>query len=450
MKLLFQGSLAIFTPFGFLQNAPEFKIKPEQKRQILIKNSACALLSLKYVALFDEASVKQALAELISVCKELKISAGVCDFSDALCDLLAKFCGNTPGLSLFETRRIASLFLGERVEECGEILLFNENAQYRRLIQGYLKERGYDTQAAVGKREFSELKPKFECAIGSKTHAVFSSKDLEIFIRKEAVIYRASGLIDSEFASKFDKEGYERFLRSGFKNFAFWINTASGLNAHGASFLIKLSAQAAKLGATLALCGLNEGSLSESLVLLLKGANILIYKNLDAFFDGVKDASSVSARTAEDAAARRITKDIVEILPQIVSCATGVLEPLYGENFTASTQISPFSYEVSEGGIYASALFYGEFEMKIILALEISAVQKMRKILCIEDENGGAREIFELILTRISAIFAALNLNTKLCVPKICGKYARGGEGKGAQVFLSAGQTQVGALFVTK
>ena len=49
-----------------------------------------------------------------------------------------------------------------------------------------------------------------------------------------------------------------------------------------------------------------------------------------------------------------------------------------------------------------------------------------------------------------SAIFAALNLNTKLCVPKICGKYARGGEGKGAQVLLSAGQTQVGALFVTK
>lgn len=449
MKLTFNGSLAIIRPSGFMDaDATGLNFTSVQRRLIVAKNVSCVLLSLKYVAFFSPLWLGVMMTKVGELARETGASAAICDYNDSLYNLIVKSSAKFANFSLFESEQIAQLFFSDSIVDAGgKILIFNENSEYRAFAAQKLAERGYEVLSVATQKEFSELKPKHKFTLTSKTKVVFSTKFMHTFIKDGVVIYRVNGIMDSEFTESFDAEAHARLLKTGFKFFAFWVNITSGLNIHGANFLIKLAAQSSKYGALLSLCGLNPASLSADLVASLRASGVLLYKSLQDFYDD--DSTIYVKKRPLEIEPRHITKNIVEILPSLITGAIETLSPLAQREILVATSVQ--TYEYNEECISGCVMFYGEFEMRFVLALKSKKVENLARIFGIRDDDlAGFSEIFGLLVNKILEIFIARGLNVNLAPSKICRQSFFDQASKGALVRLSVAGSELGVIFITK
>ena len=457
MKVTFEGSLAIVRPFGFLEvNITPSSIKKADIEQICARQISAILLSLKNVTFFSPLWLNSTCEHLSSIAREIGAEFAVCDYDDTFYELVAKTSKNILRFSLFENEKVATLFLNDTLADSSEaIVIYNKNEQYKEYISSLLQQRYIESRFVKNLQEFNAAKRAYKYVIGPLNRIVLSKKDIDIFIKDNVVIYKIEGLIDSSFAQKFDQKFHEKLLRIGYKFFVFWSDSVGALNIIGADFLIKLSESSQKNGGVLVLCGLNENNISATLALNLKSANILLYKRIDEFF---RDNSTIYfKKRLVDAVPTNINKNLVEILPMVISSVTDVLSPLIeSEILCLDAKISNFNVENESEFLRACVLFYGDVEMRILLGIK---KDKLDKICSIFSENSekecgclsGFSQIFSIIASKIIAIFIKRELKVKMSAFKIYeNEMFFDRASSGILATLNSKESQTGVIFVSK
>ena len=457
MKVTFTGSLAIVRPFGFLEvNVTPSSVSKADLGQISSRQISTILLSLKNVTFFSPLWLNSTCEHLSSIARSIGAEFAICDCDNIFYELVTKTSKNIMRFSFFESEKIASLFLNDNIDNESEtVVIYNKNEQYKEYISSLLQQRCYEGKFVRSLQEFSAAKNAYKYAIGPLNHIVLGKKEIEVFIKNDAVVYKIDGLIDSSFAQKFDQKFHEKLLRIGYKFFVFWSDSVGALNIIGADFLIKLSESSQKNGGVLVLCGLNENNISATLALNLKSANILLYKRIDEFF---RDNSTIYfKKRLVDAVPTNINKNLVEILPVVISSVTDVLSPLIeSEILCLDAKISNFNIENESEFLRACVLFYGDVEMRILLGIK---KDKLDKICSIFSENSekecgclsGFSQIFSIIASKIIAIFIERELKVKMSAFKIYeNEMFFDRASSGILATLNAKESQTGVIFVSK
>ena len=457
MKVTFTGSLAIVRPFGFLEvNVTPSSVSKADLGQISSRQISAILLSLKNVTFFSPLWLNSTCEHLSSIARSIGAGFAICDCDDTFFELVTKTSKNIMRFSIFESEKIASLFLNDNIDEESEtVVIYNKNEQYKEYISSLLQQRCYESKFVKSLQEFSAAKNAYKYAIGPLNHIVLGKKEIEVFIKNDAVVYKIDGLIDSSFAQKFDQKFHEKLLRIGYKFFVFWSDSVGALNIIGADFLIKLSETSQKNGGVLVICGLNENNISATLALNLKSANILLYKRIDEFF---KDNSTIYfKKRLVDAVPTNINKNLVEILPVVISSVTDVLSPLIeSEILCLDAKVSNFNIENESEFLRACVLFYGDVEMRILLGIK---KDKLDKICSIFSENSekecaclsGFSQIFSIIASKIIAIFIERELKVKMSAFKIYeNEMFFDRASSGILATLNSKESQTGVIFVSK
>ena len=203
------------------------------------------------------------------------------------------------------------------------------------------------------------------------------------------------------------------------------------------------------------ICGLNENNISATLALNLKSANILLYKRIDEFF---KDNSTIYfKKRLVDAVPTNINKNLVEILPVVISSVTDVLSPLIeSEILCLDAKVSNFNIENESEFLRACVLFYGDVEMRILLGVK---KDKLDKICSIFSENSekecaclsGFSQIFSIIASKIIDIFIERELKVKMSAFKIYeNEMFFDRASSGILATLNSKESQTGVIFVSK
>ena len=457
MKVTFTGSLAIVRPFGFLEvNATPSSVSKADLGQISSRQISAILLSLKNVTFFSPLWLNSTCEHLSNIARSIGAEFAICDYDDTFFELVTKTSKNIMRFSFFESEKIAGLFLNDNIDDESEtVVIYNKNEQYKEYISSLLQQRCFEGKFVKSLQEFSAAKNAYKYAIGPLNHIVLGKKEIEVFIKNDAVVYKIDGLIDSSFAQKFDQKFHEKLLRIGYKFFVFWSDSVGALNIIGADFLIKLSESSQKNGGVLVLCGLNENNISATLALNLKSANILLYKRIDEFFS---DNSTIYfKKRLVDAVPTNINKKLVEILPVVISSVTDVLSPLIeSEILCLDAKISNFNVENESEFLRACVLFYGDVEMRILLGIK---KDKLDKICSIFSENSekecgclsGFSQIFSIIASKIIAIFIERELKVKMSAFKIYeNEMFFDRASSGILATLNAKESQTGVIFISK
>lgn len=259
MRIHYKDALAIIKPFGFLKN--EAKRLSDKQIQILqSRRIECVLVSFKDIVYFDKQDLANLIATLQDIATRANVNVGFCDYSTYKHHIILKNLGVLVTFSLFETYQVASLFFGRlsknKLKE--KILLFNSNVQKRDLIQKKLQERGYECDLCKNYKDFISKKNEYKYCIGSWTTISINRKTIEVINRDDTIIYKISGMIDSEFESIFDMDLHMGLMASGFKFFAFVVDAANISNIIGANFLVSLSKQSSMQGAIIGIYGINK------------------------------------------------------------------------------------------------------------------------------------------------------------------------------------------------
>ena len=424
MKVTFEGSLAIVRPFGFLEvNITPSSIKKAEVEQICARQISAILLSLKNVTFFSPLWLNSTCEHLSSIAREIGAEFAVCDYDDTFYELVAKTSKNILRFSLFENEKVATLFLNDTLADSSEaIVIYNKNEQYKDYINSLLEQKCYKCKFVKSVEEFNAAKQAYKYTISTLNHIVLGKKEFSTFVRGDVVIYKTIGLIDSSFVQKFDYKFHERLQKVGFKFFVFWSDSVGALNTIGASFLIKLSELSQKSGGILAICGLNEGNISETLASNLKAAKILLYKKMDDFFKD--DSTLYFKKRLIDIEPTKMNKNLVEFLPLVISSITDVLSPLIeSEILCLDAKISNFNVEGENDYLRACVLFYGDVQMRILLGVK---KDKLGKICSIFSDNGdlecgclsGFSQIFSIITNKILAQLWQKEIEVKVSLPK--------------------------------
>ncbi|MBR8464775.1 hypothetical protein KDE13_00175 [Campylobacter sp. faydin G-140] len=453
MKLTFNGSFAIIRPFGFLESDLIGQFLHRDDIMLLeAKKPICILLSLKDVTFFTPVWFGYIIDKLNDLSKGIGARIGVCDYSDSLYELMIKTCYKLINFSLFQTEQIATLFVGDRAVNGSEILLFHDSLEQRSLIELKLNKRGYKVKIETNLKEFLRLKDKYLYAIDQKTKLFYPEKFLQIFTIDSVVIYRINGLIDSDFVSKFDSKMHQNLLKTGYKFFIFWVNITSAMNALGADFLINLSKLSSKYNSIISICGLNQNSISAGLVDDMQRARILLYKNLQEFYGD--NAVIYINKNPLQIPPSHITKNIVEILPNVIKFVFETISTLSKSEMTClNTKIQTYALDDELEYIRACVLFYGDFDMRLMVGVRKYKIAEICKFFSGKDEVNLAEYeiIFGIIINKILKFFVLKGMSVAATIPKFFDKeHFFDITSKGALTLMSDKNDDIAVIFVSK
>ncbi|KEA46315.1 hypothetical protein CR66_00115 [Campylobacter mucosalis] len=447
MKLVFENSLAVLMPFGFL-DVGSSEISDENEKMIVARGVNFILVSFKNVVFFTPNWIHSVLSRLQKISQQNGVGMGVCDYNDVIYELLIKSSSNFANLSFFQTKDVASIFFASRLLDEQEVAIVIPKTEQRNFIEMKLGDRGY--RACVFSNE-SEARKHNLPVITSKTHILTQGKNLQIFTKSNIVVYRASGMIDSSFVADFNSFYHSTLLRSGFKFFIFWINITSGVNSHGANFLIKLADFSAEYGAIIAVCGLRQSNISEELYLALKDASILVYNQ---FTDFLNDDSILymKKRQLDPGIVRNINKNIIDILPFLMSSVVDVLSSVSQSQIVCvNTRIESCKVSQDDEMVYGCVCFYGDFDMRVLMGINSNKIEQICQMIADKNDDilSSYTKLFSIITDKILRFLILRGINTKVSIPKIFTKEDFfDNVSKGAFIDLNLANANIGKLFI--
>jgi stas domain protein len=456
MKINFKDGIAVFSPFGFLDgDVTKYEIDKFEKELILSKRFDCILISLKKVVYFNRLGLNLILQVVTEIARRIEANVAFCDYDEAKFKALKDIPSQSIGFSLFETQEVATLFFGRINLDSGakkKILIYHENGDQRNQMALKLAERGFNAYVAKDIKIFKSNKDQYEHTI-CLSQINIHERSVTTQVRDNVVIYRLNGFIDSNFAENFDTVAHMNSLRVGFKFFAFEATKARSANIHGVNFLTKLSTASAEFGATIAVCGLNPNAVSQTLRNDIEDSGILIYDNLEDFFN---DDSSISGGAGmTEAKPRNITKNLIEILPLIIKITLDTILSISGVKLER-TNVSIKNYDDERPNMLSACVaFYGDFEAKVMLSLDKEVVKKACLILIRNDENLSLMQAYSSLIlimaNKLVAWFESKKVKLSMTMPNVFDENSRLGDtvSKGAFVEL-ASDKPCGVLFLSR
>ncbi|MGG7073493.1 hypothetical protein U5B43_04405 [Campylobacter sp. 9BO] len=457
MKFTYSDGIVVLRPVGFLDLANDDWLDDEDVALIVAKNTKCMLLSLKEVVLFSPGWMTFVIDKLKNLAKQHDISVAICDYMGGMHDFLIKSCAKFINFSLFASEDLARLFYSQKFYDVksGEILLYNDRIEQREFVASRLSELGYEFGSCSDRDEFLAKSKNAKYIVDSTTHLTMGHLDFKVCFKDEVVIYKINGMIDTEFINKFDTTYHEQLLICGYEYFVFWVNMSVGLNAHGANFVIKLAKNTYQYGGLVCICGVKEQNMSIELVMSLYSSGILLYQNIGDFFND----DTILYRSKNDThefLVRNVTKNIIDILPSVMSTVANVFVPFYKDQvFLANTKISTLPvFEIEM--VFGCAVFYEELGMRLLVGIKL---EKMQTICGFFGENSSEKssivssyaKIFSIITDKILYFLMSKGIKAKLCMPRIfIQNFFYDDKTKGALSTIKSADDELGVIFLSR
>lgn len=453
MKLTFMNSIATIHPFGFLDKSSLDDFLDEaQIKMIYSKNVNAILLSLKDVVFFNAVWFENIVEKLMLIARQNSANFGVCDYNDTIYDLILKIYKKGVNFSLFESRGIARLFFSDEFLYLNndDILVFNDRVEHKNFAHLMLSECGYSARTFTSENDFKNLSKTKKYAISSKTYLVMQPVNLKMMFKNEVVVYKINEMIDSEFIENFDISYYERLLNSGFEFFVFWVKISAGINIHGTNFMLKLASISRKYNALVSICGINEKNISFDLLNSLRGEGVLLYQNIRDFFDD-DTILYIPQKSHTEFELRNITKNVIDILPTVVSAIVESLLPFYNNKILCvDTRIENLK-TIDSDLICGCVIFDGDISMRVLVGIKKSKLNKISEFFSDSDFMSAYTKIFNIIIDKVGYLLISKGFNINIMPPKIfTNSKFYDNKSRGALLKLNIENDEIGVIFISK
>lgn len=395
MKPAIKNKLAVFAPHGFLDGGNARSVIDNQDIEFL-KTTKCevVLVSLKKVIFFNKRGLSNVLENLQIIGNYLGAMIGFCDYEERKYDMIMDIFNNNVPFSLFDTEQIGGLFAGNLSKNAKEqkVLLYSSSNEQRNYLSIELFELGFEPCIAKSVAEFNDKKDNFTYLIRHSRLGVFD-RSIRINIKDNVIIYTLKEFLDSSLAEEFDMLHHSNALKIGFSYFLFDCEKVSSTNIHAINFLAKLSTAGAEYGATIAVSGLSNNNITQTLKNDLEDAGILVYDDINAFFTDTQLQSDGGALSNKKP--RNITKKLVEILSLVIQTTTKTIESMTHQNLERkSIKIQDLSISKNEKLAVAIA-FYGKIEGIMVLVFDEKVAKRSCAVLL--DENYSKEQLCEAL-----------------------------------------------------
>jgi CheY-specific phosphatase CheX/anti-anti-sigma regulatory factor len=324
--------------------------------------------------------------------------------------------------NIYENEEVEKFFTSEEVITKDIYVCCIKNEENRNLIVFNLVKKGY-----VPLIVDSEDKINSKNAIIIKKSVVSKFANTISAITKNDIVYFFfDGFLDANLANMFDIEYFRRSLLIGFRIFVFDMNNVKGLNIHAVRFLSKLGVEAAEYGALLAIIGLNTKGIQAKLLEDLEIVGFMFFADEKSFLenDAVKEAKKnmqVVYKTQ-----KKITKELVEILPYFVKSTIETIELLTGiEAKKEKAELSNIQIDKSKNFVSSSIGFYGDIDGLLILIFSENLSKKISKILIGEEITSKEElvdmvgEFANIIVGNVKSEFQKKDIEIELTLPKV-------------------------------
>ncbi len=201
--------------------------------------------------------------------------------------------------------------------------------------------------------------------------------------KNDIVYFFFDGFLDADIINMFDIEYFRRSLLTGFRVFVFDMNNVKGLNIHAVRFLSKLGVEAAEYGALLTIIGLDTKGVQPKLLEDLEIVGFVFFADEKTFLqsDVLKEAKANMQIVYKTQ--RKITKELVELLPYFVKSTIETIELLTGiEAKKEKPEYTEIEIDTNKNYVSSSIGFYGDVDglMILIFAEELSKNSNRRRI----------------------------------------------------------------------
>lgn len=390
MKPIIKKKIAVFHPQGFLDGGnARGVIEPQDIQAMKATKCEVVLVSLKKIIFFNQRGLATVLENLQVIGNHLGAMIGFCDYDEKKYSLIMDIYNGHVPFSLFDTEQIGELYSGNSTkdaENC-KIIVYNDSLEQKNQLSMELYELGYKPVLAKTREEYNEKKDDFEYSIG---HSYLGSSDraIRVHIKDNVVVYALKDFLDSSLADDFDMEHHNNALKIGFNYFLFEASKVSSTNVHAINFLAKLSTAGAEFGATIAICGLTEQSVTGAFKNDLEDAGVLIYDTLDDFFSDEELLGDSGGGAVDASKLRHINKKLIEILPLVMETVKGTVDSMsHSDIVKQSVKVQDLHVDDSDQMLAVAIAFYGQIEGMMVLVMHEDIARKACSILLDDDST---------------------------------------------------------------
>ncbi len=469
MRPFIKHKIAIFSPQGFIDgnNAPSF-ITLEDIKFCASREIDAALISLSKVVHFN----KNGISSLVQILEEIRgkraITIGFCDYRLKHFENFKKIFNENIPFCLFDTQKVANLFVGVIQAEVGsKVLLFAKEKTQKNSIAFELHKRGLKAIMAKDEEEFEKIKSEDMDGREFYTYAkmiyIGSFQDkIASNVHGNLIIYNVADYIDNSVNERFDIVFHKNSLNVGFKFFVFECKDVCSVNIHGVNFFSKLSVAAAEYGGTIALCGLKSNAITESFRSELEDAGVLFFSSLEKLLEDKETLEEYSGGAAiNKKSSKTLNKTLISKLPIFINSAIYTMKIITNiEPKKSSLKISTLEIEEREEKLLSTSMgFYGDIDGMMVLIFTQNVAKEACKIFLGDEIKSqselidGLSEFANIIAGRSKTTLSQQKCNISLTLPRTFENIkdlTKNLEGKkGAFVQLDFGDTPF-YLFLTR
>jgi len=324
--------------------------------------------------------------------------------------------------NIYENEEVEKLFTSDELIDKNIYICCIKEEENRNLIVFNLVKKGYvpvvvDTEDGIDNSNSIVIKN----SIVSKFANVISA-----VTKNDIVYFFFEGFLDAKIAEMFDIEYFRNSLLTGFRVFVFDMNGVKGLNIHAVRFFSKLGVEAAEYGAVLAIIGLSVKGIQPKLLEDLEVVGFVFFPDEKTFLESdiLKEAKKNMQTVYKNQ--RKITKELVELLPFFVKSTIETVELLTGiEAKKEKPELIEIDIDLSKKYTASSIGFYGDVDGMMILIFAENLSRKISKIL-IGEELTKKEELIDMvgefaniIVGNVKSEFQKEDIHIDLTLPKV-------------------------------
>jgi CheY-specific phosphatase CheX/anti-anti-sigma regulatory factor len=324
--------------------------------------------------------------------------------------------------NIYENEEVDKLFTSEEIIDIDIYVCCIKNEENRNLIVFNLVKKGYmplivDDENKINSQNVIVIRNTVVSKFANTISAI---------TKNDIVYFFFDGFLDANIANMFDIEYFRRSLLIGFRIFAFDMNSVKGLNVHAVRFFSKLGVEAAEYGALLAIIGLNTKGVQPKLLEDLEIVGFMFFTDEKNFLESNEVKEAKKNMQVVYKSQKKITKELVEILPYFVKSTIESIELLTGiKAKKEKAELSNIKIDKSKNYVSSSIGFYGDVDGLLILIFSENLSKKISKILIGEEITSKEElvdmvgEFANIIVGNVKAEFQKEDIEIELTLPKV-------------------------------
>jgi len=421
---IYKNGVAIFYPNGFLDgNNATSILAPHDESEIISKKPEAVFVSLRKILFFNKKGMNYLAQRLNALKDECGAFVGFCDYDTKKYELILSMFQDGINFSLIESEDIVFLFAGTNNFESKSVIIYSDDNSQKNQLAISLIERKLEVKIAQNRQEFEKERKKFDFIVYN-SYIGNIEKRVSISIRNSVVIYTLRDFLDSTIVDIFDMRYHKNSIKVGFRIFCFDATGVSSVNIHGANFLSKIAIDGAEFGVNIVICGLHSEKITEVLSQDLEDAGILIYDDLESFFEEKEMIKDVKIEADMSKKSIHIDKKIISILPNIIEVAVHTIEVLSGKK-AVKTDVKIQELNIKNDKFIVSIVgIYDDVDAVFMLAMHRDDAKAVCKILLPEkftDEElfYAFSEFSNVIGGKIKQVLKSLHIEIETTMPRI-------------------------------